>query len=249
MKLLAVDTATARLCVGVRNGDQSRSDASTGSAAHARSLPQRVSDLLAAMGLTPKMLDAIVVGVGPGSFSGLRIGMGFAQAMAWALDRPLVPVGSLEAMAAHCLQRNHQAEAVWAALDARMGSVYAACFGPDGSGELRPRSPVQEWPAEAFFHARAVDQRDAANDCRRTWLVGNALGLAQAQAVDAGVWGGRRCGGLAASGAAPVAGCTAACGGPSCQRTRVDPALCARSRGPDAGAARGRRAARRPVRR
>ncbi|MCR9091852.1 tRNA (adenosine(37)-N6)-threonylcarbamoyltransferase complex dimerization subunit type 1 TsaB [Algiphilus sp.] len=190
MKLLAVDTATARLCVGVRNGDQSRSDASTGSAAHARSLPQRVSDLLAAMGLTPKMLDAIVVGVGPGSFSGLRIGMGFAQAMAWALDRPLVPVGSLEAMAAHCLQRNHQAEAVWAALDARMGSVYAACFGPDGSGELRPRSPVQEWPAEAFFHARAVDQRDAANDCRRTWLVGNALGLAQAQAVDAGVWGG-----------------------------------------------------------
>ncbi|MHA7833248.1 MAG: tRNA (adenosine(37)-N6)-threonylcarbamoyltransferase complex dimerization subunit type 1 TsaB [Algiphilus sp.] len=189
MKLLAVDTSTTQLCVGVRHGDVCHVDVSSGAATHARSLPERVSAMLGLAALKPPMLDAIVVGVGPGSFSGLRIGMSFAQSMAWALDCPLVPVGSLEAMAMQCLQRS-EASAVWAALDARMGSVYAACFEASADGDLHAQYPVREWSAAAFFDQLLSQARERSTDCHQTWVVGNALNLAEAQHMDPAAWGG-----------------------------------------------------------
>ena len=189
MKLLAVDTSTAQLCVGVRDGKHCHSDVSTGSATHARSLPQRVKAMLGAAALRPGMLDAIVVGVGPGSFSGLRIGMSFAQSMAWALDCPLVAVGSLEAMAAQCLHAS-QAEAVWAALDARMGSVYAGCFVPADDGDVHAQTPVREWSSAAFFEQRAAGKAQTSKESGRAWVVGNALRLPEAQLLEATGWGG-----------------------------------------------------------
>lgn len=190
MKLLAIDTSTAQLCVGVRHAEQRQHDASRGGAAHARELPQRVSRQLEIAGLRPRDLDAIIIGVGPGSFAGLRIGMGFAQSMAWALECPLVPVGSLEAMADAAFAAT-DAKRVWSVLDARMGAVYAAAFERAADGDIRSCSPAREARALSFFTELLEDQASDPVACRSTWLAGDGLALPEAAAVEAGRWNGR----------------------------------------------------------
>lgn len=189
MKLLAIDTSTAQLCVGLRHGEQRHHDASVGGAAHARELPQRVAAQLEAAALRPAALDGIIVGVGPGSFSGLRIGMGFAQSMAWALERPVVPVGSLDAVAEAALAAA-SADRVWAVLDARMGSVYAASFQRAPEGNVVALNTTREWRAEPFFAELRAQQSQAPETCRRTLLAGNGLALSAAEELDPSMWGG-----------------------------------------------------------
>jgi tRNA threonylcarbamoyladenosine biosynthesis protein TsaB len=86
-------------------------------------------------------LDAIAFGAGPGAFTGLRVACGVAQGLAVASDLPLIPVSSLETMAAMAGGKH-----VLALLDARMGEVYAATYRVDGEmavlqGEIRVASP------------------------------------------------------------------------------------------------------------
>jgi len=176
MNLLAIDTSTAQLCIGLRHGEQWHHDTSVGGAAHARELPQRVTAQLKAAALSATALDGIIVGVGPGSFSGLRIGMGFAQSMAWALECTLVPVGSLEALGEAALAAS-AADRVWSVLDARMGSVYVASFQCAPDGDVLPVGPTREWRAETFFTDLAAQQGQAPEACRSTWLAGDGLAL------------------------------------------------------------------------
>lgn len=123
MKLLAVDSATAQLVVGVCDGTREWSRDLLDDTAHAGRLPAVVHDVLAEAGVTARELDGLVAGIGPGSFAGLRTGLGFVQAMAWALGLPVVTVGSLECMAATLLGHADATLAV-PVMDARMGAVY-----------------------------------------------------------------------------------------------------------------------------
>jgi tRNA threonylcarbamoyladenosine biosynthesis protein TsaB len=82
-----------------------------------------VRELLAESGLKVGQLDAIAFGVGPGAFTGLRVACGAAQGLAVAAGLPLIPVTSLETMAALA-----GADRVLALLDARMGEVYAGSY-------------------------------------------------------------------------------------------------------------------------
>lgn len=191
MKLLAIDTSTAQLCVGVRHAEQWQQDVSRGGAAHARELPQRVSRQLEIVGLRPRDLDAIIVGVGPGSFAGLRIGMGFAQSMAWALDCPLVPVGSLEAVADAAFATIDPPQCVWSVLDARMGAVYVAAFEREASGDVTDCGPAREVRAAAFFAELREQQASDPESCRGVWLAGDGLALTEAMDLDTGCWHGR----------------------------------------------------------
>src|SRR6185503_2284284 len=102
----------------------------------------RGADLLVAIdrlcreaGVAPGELDAIAVGAGPGSFTGLRIGMATAKGIAFAANRPLWAVSSLAALADDAQRElatgQLDAEAgglICAALDARRGEVFAGCF-------------------------------------------------------------------------------------------------------------------------
>jgi tRNA threonylcarbamoyladenosine biosynthesis protein TsaB len=108
---------------------------------HSATLLPLVRDLLAEAGLSLPQLDGIALGIGPGAFTGLRVACGAAQGLAVAADLPVLPVVSLEAMAAASA-----ADRVLAVLDARMGEVYAARYQKDGwalllHGEIRVQGP------------------------------------------------------------------------------------------------------------
>lgn len=99
---------------------------------HQERLAPMVVEVLAAAGLAPDALDRIAVTVGPGSFTGLRVGLAFAKGLAMALERPLIGVGSLEALGLA------QAQGFTAAcLDARRGRVYLQVF-VDGRAVMAP---------------------------------------------------------------------------------------------------------------
>lgn len=108
---------------------------------HSETLLPLVRELLQEAGVEVRQLDAIAFGVGPGAFTGLRVACGAAQGLAMAGNIPLLPVSSLETMAAAT-----GAERVLALLDARMGEVYAGAYQrvADGyalQGEIRLAAP------------------------------------------------------------------------------------------------------------
>ncbi|SDJ51652.1 tRNA (adenosine(37)-N6)-threonylcarbamoyltransferase complex dimerization subunit type 1 TsaB [Billgrantia gudaonensis] len=94
---------------------------------HTRRLLPMIDEVLAEAGLDPTALDAVAYGRGPGSFTGLRIAAGVAQGLAFGLDRPLLGVSTLEALALSAHRRHHFRHIV-TALDARMGEIYVAAW-------------------------------------------------------------------------------------------------------------------------
>ena len=86
--------------------------------------------LFAESGIVPAELDALAVTVGPGSFTGLRVGMAFVKGLAMALDRSVVPLSSLELLA---MNAKENAMPVCAMYDARKSEVYAAVYDFRGS--------------------------------------------------------------------------------------------------------------------
>jgi tRNA threonylcarbamoyladenosine biosynthesis protein TsaB len=137
-RVLAVDTATEACSVALWvNGDVHRRHTVVGRT-HTTVLLPMVQAVLAEAGVRPAQLDALVCGVGPGSFAGVRIGVGLVKGMALALNRPVVGVGSLAMLAQQALEAGH--EAVCAAIDARMGEVYAGWYRA-AQGLARPVAP------------------------------------------------------------------------------------------------------------
>ena len=92
---------------------------------HSRTLLKLAEELLTACEISPQQLDAVACAAGPGSFTGVRIGVAAAKGFAWGAEKPCVGVSTLEAMA-------HQAQsfegAICCAMDARREQVYHAMF-------------------------------------------------------------------------------------------------------------------------
>lgn len=95
--------------------------------AHAEKLLLLVDEVFEKAGLSFGDLDAVAVSQGPGSYTGLRIGVSTAKGIAYALDIPLIGINTLQAMAAS--QLLNQGEFVVAVLDARRMEVYTQTFG------------------------------------------------------------------------------------------------------------------------
>lgn len=128
-RVLAIETATARGSVAVVTPEGVLAERSAHvPGGHLEWLIPAVDEVLTAAGLTPPAVDALAVSIGPGGFSGLRIGLATAAAWAHGLSRPLVAVSTLEAIAAGVSATG----LVLAALDARRGEVAAALFRHDG---------------------------------------------------------------------------------------------------------------------
>jgi tRNA threonylcarbamoyladenosine biosynthesis protein TsaB len=146
--VLGLDSATPDAAVAVvRDGvpiGEARIGAPDRRPRHASVLLAEVERLVAESGGWDE-IEAIAVGVGPGSYTGLRIGIATARALGQALGRPLIPVGTLAALGRGILDRAGGGENVLPVIDARRAQVFASLLGPDGE-ELWP--PLVATPAE-----------------------------------------------------------------------------------------------------
>jgi tRNA threonylcarbamoyladenosine biosynthesis protein TsaB len=133
MKILALDTATEACSVALLLGDTLLARYEEPKRGHAELILPMVDALLAEAGIELRALDCLAVGRGPGAFTGVRIAVGVAQGLAFGVERPIVPVSDLAALAQRAVPA-HGARRVLACLDARLGEVYWAAFevGPDG---------------------------------------------------------------------------------------------------------------------
>ena len=124
MKLLAFETATEACSVAVYIDGEVLERFEVAPRRHAELALPWAEALLADAGIARSALDAIAVGRGPGAFTGVRLAIAIAQGIALGLDRPLLPVSTLAALA---LRAPGDGD-VLAAIDARMGEVYVAAF-------------------------------------------------------------------------------------------------------------------------
>lgn len=145
MQILALETSTEYgTCALWRDGQVSERACPAGRP-HSETLLPLVGEMLAAAGASLRSLDAVAFGAGPGAFTGLRIACGIAQGLAVGADLPVVPVGTLDALAADC-----PGERVVALLDARMNEVYGACY-ERRDGRLERRGEIVVAPPENIF--------------------------------------------------------------------------------------------------
>lgn len=135
MKLLAFETATEACSVALWIDGEVRERFELAPRRHAELALPWAEALLAEAGVARRQLDVIAVGRGPGAFTGVRLAIALAQGIALALDRPVVAVSTLAALA-----QASAAPRVLAAIDARMGEVYTATF-ERVDGELRAAGP------------------------------------------------------------------------------------------------------------
>ncbi len=125
MKLLAIDTVTEACSVALLYKDEIRESYEVTPRGHSRRVLPMVEELLSQADLKPVQLDALVMDRGPGSFTGVRIGVSVVQGLAFALDLPVISISSLAALAqAQAAYRKQGSEQVLAVIDARMGEVY-----------------------------------------------------------------------------------------------------------------------------
>ena len=142
-KVLAIDTSTSRSCVAIIDGTEVLySGFRDGATAHGPSLPALVQE---ALGVSD--VDEVVVGMGPGPFTGLRVGIAFAQSFALAREIPVRGVCSLDAIAAQVTDKDFIIT-----VDARRKEVYWARY----THGVRVGEPAVNFPADvsgATIHA------------------------------------------------------------------------------------------------
>ncbi|MDH5833098.1 tRNA (adenosine(37)-N6)-threonylcarbamoyltransferase complex dimerization subunit type 1 TsaB [Luteimonas kalidii] len=123
MKLLAFETATEACSVAVLVDGEVLERFEIAPRRHAELALPWAGELLAQAGVAKSQLDAVAVGRGPGAFTGVRLAVALAQGIALALDRPVLAISTLAALAMRA-----DGGRVVAAIDARMGEVYLGRF-------------------------------------------------------------------------------------------------------------------------
>jgi tRNA threonylcarbamoyladenosine biosynthesis protein TsaB len=162
VSLLGLDTATAAAAACVLRADGEVFEVVPDPQglvrppAHARELMPAVAEVMTRAGVGFGDLEAVAVGIGPGSFTGLRIGVATARGLAAAAGLGLRPVSSLAALAAGVAAETN-APAVLAIIDAKRSEVFAAAY-EDGR---------ERWPP---FAARPEELAERARESGRAWM-------------------------------------------------------------------------------
>lgn len=127
MKILAVDTSSQVAAVAVLEDDRLLGEYSINhKKTHSQKLMPMISGLLEGLELAPADIDVFAASAGPGSFTGLRIGVAIIKAMAYATDKPVVGVPTLDALAYNLFPAN--GTLVCPIMDARNNQVYTAVY-------------------------------------------------------------------------------------------------------------------------
>lgn len=128
--ILAVETATDACSVALGDGTRIYRREAYGSRIHTQRLLPMIHEIVAEAGCVIADLTAIAVGRGPGSFTGVRIGVGLAQGLGFGLNIPVYPISTLAALACQGLSapRPDQNIMILPMLDARMGEIYVGGY-------------------------------------------------------------------------------------------------------------------------
>ena len=135
---------------------------------HSRTLLPMAEDLLRNTGVTLSDLDAIAVAHGPGSFTGIRIGVSTVKGLCWGAEKPCIGVSTLEAMAWHGLASGGL---ICPVMDARRAQVYNALF------RIEEGRPVRLCPDRAISLSELADELSALGES--AFLVGDGASLAK----------------------------------------------------------------------
>ena len=126
MKILALETSAVTASVAITEDEKLLGQSFQNSGlTHSVTLMPMVTQLLDNVGLTLHDIDVVAVAAGPGSFTGVRIGVAAAKGLAWPDGKPCAPCSTLESMAWQCA---HMEGEICAVMDARRNQVYAARF-------------------------------------------------------------------------------------------------------------------------
>ena len=133
MKIIALESSAVTASVAVTEDETLLAQSFQNSGlTHSATLMPMAADLLKNAGLTLDEMDVVAVAAGPGSFTGVRIGVAAAKGLAWPGDKPCAPCSTLESMAWQCAHLDGE---ICAVMDARRNQVYAARFAAK-DGEL-----------------------------------------------------------------------------------------------------------------
>src|SRR5712664_1815127 len=147
MLILAIDTALDACAAGVLDTDAARLialESQPMKRGHAEALMPLIARVIKQAGIAFASFDRIAVTTGPGSFTGLRVGLSAARGIALAANKPVVGLTTLTAYAAPVVSENAE-QPVISAIDARHDQVYFQVVSGDGSSLIRPRvAPIEE---------------------------------------------------------------------------------------------------------
>lgn len=127
MNILALDTCTEQCSAALLINEQLFTKSEPTQRGHSDLLLGMMDSLFEHSASGIESVDALAFGRGPGSFTGVRVGVGVAQGIAFARDIPVIPISTLAAVAQQAIDK-HSAQRIAVAVDARMGEVYAAHF-------------------------------------------------------------------------------------------------------------------------
>ncbi|MGE4484006.1 MAG: tRNA (adenosine(37)-N6)-threonylcarbamoyltransferase complex dimerization subunit type 1 TsaB [Oscillospiraceae bacterium] len=173
MRVLAIESSAKAASVAVmEDGKLVAQYMQNSGLTHSRTLLSMAGDILKNLGFSMKDVDAVAAAKGPGSFTGIRIGVAAAKGLAWGAEKPVIGVSTLEAMAYHLADRDG---VICPVMDARRGQVYNAKFEAIDSGLTRLCSDRAVTVEELVFEAKN-DRRayffvgDGAEICYNTFL-------------------------------------------------------------------------------
>ena len=165
MIVLALDTAVGACSVAVlADGQPPFAVSEPMLRGHQERLALMARETMAQAGLAFELLDRVAVTVGPGSFTGLRVGLAFAKGLGLALGRPVVGVGTLEALAAS----ETGADLTVAAIDPRRGQIYLQAFS-GGHALMAPDVLPLETAAARLAELRPVGRVVMVGSGARFW--------------------------------------------------------------------------------
>lgn len=146
MKILALETSTESGSVALLDDDRLIERPVAGRPGHSETILPEVLALLREACVDLRDIDAVAFGAGPGAFTGLRLACGVAQGLAMGSGKPVIPVGTLEALASQCSQ-----DFVFVAADARMSELYFAAYCREGGGLREYAAPACAAPADVLL--------------------------------------------------------------------------------------------------
>lgn len=157
MRLLAIDTATSAITAAVCDETTTLAEVAVVDARrHTEALAPAIADVLQRSAIHARYLTHIAVGVGPGPFTGLRVGIVTAVTMGYALGIPVHGVCSLDALAQAYAEAHPDDADVLVASDARRKEVYWARYAVSAGLAVRRTEPAVDRPAELPAAARSL---------------------------------------------------------------------------------------------